>query len=708
MSDDIFDRYSRDAQPAQDTTPASSDDIFSKYDRPETETKAPERIKIVRDEPKYDAGSGFQGRMVSSMPIIGPLVDKLSAVAGAGLVQPFFPKYENTTFGQRYEQNLADINERNKLYGEEHPALSAAADVTGGALALGPMTGGPMSLGAAVTRTAPRVFAPMAPPADTLATNIAQRALGMRGASLGSKVYQGAAGMGAIEGTNQLLRGENPLQQGFFGPVPLAMAGGAFGPMIGEGVSAAGNKLFELSPRTSGPLAGTNSIARNQLTNAFEGETPESIRASKAAYGSAGLMMDTNQATRDIAGGLADIPGPAKGEIRETLRQRAAGQPQRLKETLDNNTVPNVDINQLTRGITQYQKDVSDPLYEAFRNTKIPPTPEIKALIPRLEAAGAFKMADELAGIKGVSTTQKFFTGGPQKEFPTAETWDLVKRGLDRRISTALDGGDNTLARELINLKEQMINEVQKTPGGKVWQKAREAFAEPAEIKNQIAEGQKTWERKTRVDDLAYELSQMSGPERAARVQGARDAIQEIMTNTMNGDTTARNKLLTEAGRQKLELLFGEKRAARLIKDLEAERNIAASKEEMVGGSPTSSKQARRNALLPQEGQPGYFRNIKLNQPSTFVPDWMTPQAIMEGSAAARHAAANEQLGQFMQIPMVAPEYNDLVRAISNEGKKRVVIQNNLNRLNRAVTATLAASGPGLRNRLLQPQSSAQ
>jgi hypothetical protein len=33
--------------------------------------------------------------------------------------------------------------------------------------------------------------------------------------------------------------------------------------MLGEAIAAGGNKLLEMMPRTSGPLAGTNTITRN-------------------------------------------------------------------------------------------------------------------------------------------------------------------------------------------------------------------------------------------------------------------------------------------------------------------------------------------------------------------------------------------------------------------------------------------------------------
>jgi hypothetical protein len=85
-------------------------------------------------------------------------------------------------------------DERNRLYGETNPVGSVAADVTGAGMLAGP--------------------------AFPHGTRLSHDGHG--GVSLGTKVLQGAGGMGAIETANQLLRGNDPRDQGFTGPVPLA------------------------------------------------------------------------------------------------------------------------------------------------------------------------------------------------------------------------------------------------------------------------------------------------------------------------------------------------------------------------------------------------------------------------------------------------------------------------------------------------------
>lgn len=708
-SDDIFDRYSRDAKPAMVAAPTDYD-VFSRYERPAEVVVAPEgkkRLYVSPAKPRGDVAnaSGFNNRMVSSIPVVGPLFDKAAAAAGAAIQPMVSEDARKKSFGERYSENLAMQDARNELYGEEHPILAPVADVTGATMALGPMSGARMSVGTAATRLAPRIFDKSAPAADTLATNIGQRMLGMRGNSLGARVYQGAGGMGVLEGVNQLIKGNNLLDQGFFGPVPLAVAGGAAGPVIGEGISKAGNALLEWMPRRSGPLAGVNSTGRNMLVNAVEGETPASIAEAQKRFGPAGMLADVNQATTDLAGGLADIPGPHKQVVREAYRQRAAGQAERIEQSLNRNTVPQVNLADLTKAVEQARATGADPLYQQYRTMAVQPTKEIKALIPRLEKAGAFDLAEELSGISGNPINRNFFTGGPQKAFPTAETWDYVKRGLDRRISQALDKTkpDKDLARELLNLKNEMLAEIDKTPAGQVWQKARQTYAEHSELLHQIEEGQKTFKRSTRADELAREMINLSQPEQAARLQGARDAIQEVIDSSVRGDTTARNMLLSKSGRAKLELLFGKQRADRLVRDLEAEVFGKQKVENVIGGSQTTPKKERVNAMLPAPSEMGYFQGLDLTKPASFIPEWMKPQTIMEGARAQRYGNAYQQIAPLLTTKMGAPEFNQLVQTLLDERAMAAAQGARFDQMGRGATLATGALAPSLRNRLLEP-----
>lgn len=682
MSDDILDRYSRDNLPSLQPNADGGftpDDIFTKYDRePEIvkEPGKPTRVIMNMAEPRLDAGSGFQGRMVSSVPIVGPLFDKATAATGS-LIQGLFndPKFSGTTFGQRYLANLAMQDQKNEEYAKENPVRALTADVVGPSMAMAPMA----------------------------QTTLGGRLLGLVGGSLGAKAYQGAAGAASIAAADQALKGNNPLNQGFFGPVPLSAAGGMFAPALGEGVVKAGSKLLDWMPRTVGDLKGVNSVGRSIIVNALEGETPASIAEAKNTFGKSGLLSDVNNATTDAAGALADIPGPHKEVIREAFRERAAGQKDRILESLDKNTVPRVDVGELGRLLELDKQTASKPLYDQFRSMTVKPTDEIKSLIPRLEAAGAFDKAEQLAGISGRPFERNFFTGGPSKSFPTTEAWDFVKRSLDSKISAALDSTkpDKALASELLKLKGDMLSEIDKTPAGKVWKQAREKFADYATLQEEMKNGAKTWDRQTTWGELKHEMSLLTPFEQAARRQGARDAIQNIIENSLNGDTQARNKLLTDAGQKKLEILFGQKRAENLVTDLKAELYGKQKVENVIGGSQTTPKKERTNAMLPAPSEMGYLANLDVTKPASFIPEWAKPHTIMEGAKAQRYADAYRQIAPLLVTKMGEPKFDSLVQSLLQERARKEAVVNSLVRLGSAATGGVAATLPSLRQRLV-------
>lgn len=692
--DGIFEEYGRKAPRSITTSP--DDGIFDDFARKPggSAPASPTRDGRPRVIIGPDSGT-FTQKLVSDMPVVGPLVDK--AMAGAfttldSVGNILRGKPNEGTFSERFGQNVADQETRNELYAEKNPIKGGIASVAGPMMALGPLMG-PMSI--AATRAAPAAL--------SMAQNLGQRAMGMRGNSLGAKALQGGTSMAAIEAGNQLLRGKDPRAQGLTGPVPLAAAGGVAGPMIGEGIAAGANAIIDRLPVRTGMMKGTNSVTRNKLTGALDGETPASLAQARNEHGEAGMLLDLNQGTRDIAGGLADIPGPPKAQVREALRERAAGQSVRMVESLDNNMTRQVDTAQLVKSINDQRDEAATPLYKAFRESTIDKTPEIEKLIPRLKEANAFKLADELAGIRtgSADTISKQVEAGTL----TPETWDYVKRGLDRRISAAAEKTkpDNELYRELVTLKKDMLAEIEKTEGGKVWKQAREIWSEAEEIKHQVDEGRKTFARATRSDDLREELKTLSKTELAARIQGMRDEVQEVIDSTLRGDTTARNKLLSRAGQEKLEMLLGDKRAGRLVNDLEAELKLAKNREEIVGGSPTAGKQARRDALLPERGKPGYISNINLTQPSTLIPESMTPGAIMEGAAVARHETSRNQLGNYMTMLMKDPRFEDLLADIVQHGANQAARRGRAAEVATGVAGMTQGMQSGPRNRLLAP-----
>lgn len=627
------------------------------------EEAPPERLgpKAQKEAERISKDMSHVAPVAEGMPIIGSLPRMATAgiaaatepVTGMGMPGP--------SFGARYGENEAVLREAYRLYSERHPGWAPTGELLGGAAAAVPL--GASRLGGLV--------------------------LGARGPSTGSRLIQGTAGGAALGATDAALRGESGTTGGLIGAM-----GGAGGPLVGEaarrGTSFAAHNLW---PR-SGPLAQVTPLNVSRLVSSLEGETPASLQAARERAGPAGMMMDVNRGTTDLAGGLADIPGPQKTTIREAVRLRSAAQSQRVEQALTRNVGPSTDVEAFKDFTTEARKAAADPLYEQWRTTQIQPTDKLKELIPRLEKAGAFGMAEELSGITGEPVTKAFFTGGPKKDFPTAQSWDYVKRGLDRSIDAAYGKGDKTLARALIDLKHETLKEIEAAPGGLVYKQARREFADRSAILDQIEAGRDTFlggRSGLTVDELKHELKGLGGPERAARLVGLRAAADEVMGATTRGDTTLRNKLLAPNNVKKMEHLLGKDKADDLIKTMKQEEFIGQQRDNIAGGSQTTPKKERVNALSQVAG--GKW-DPDVAKPLTWLPpswvDALRPSHIVDAWKAQRHGAAQVQLGDVLTTP--DNKLGALLQSIQDESLRRYRADRAGNALSNLVTVPAGVS----------------
>lgn len=594
--------------------------------------------------------------LATETPLIGPAVTAASALLRARPGRE--PTVPGDTFGQRAINSNSVLNEAQRIYREKNPWTTMGAGFLGSTA----LTGGLMS------------------------STLGRMAMGAEGANTASKVYTGAIGGAGLNSLDAALRGESVPFGGMIGT-----AGGAAGPLIGAGVSGLGRGYTKL-PLTSGPLAGLNSVARDKLAGAMEGESPGSLAASRQRMGPAGFFGDVNQGATDLAGGIADTPGPGKGLVRGAYQARDAGARTRIDDAITDAIGPHVDIEALKTHTTEARKAAADPLYEQWRKMEVHPTDELIALLPRLEKAGAFDAAEELSGITGQAMNKAFFKPGPRKNFPTTESWDLAKQGLDRKIDQAYRGGDKRLAAALIDLKHDLLREIEKTPAGGVWKQARQEFASRSALLDQIEAGRDTFiggRSGTSVDELKHELKGLSKPELGARLQGVRAAADQVMGDTLIGDTSLRNKMLADNNQKKLRLLLGDDRANRLIDSMKQEQFLKQQSQDVIHGSQTTPKGERVKALQPP---PFNVPNLNLTAPATWIPHDWTPAGVANAARLKRHATAINQLAPLMSTPNDAG-LDRLLNAISQEGQRRSKIESGAGVVGNLLSALTA--GPG-------------
>lgn len=606
---------------------------------------------------------GLTGQVISGIPIGGPVLNRIGAAGAAALED------QPPTFGERYSGNLERTQQADKWYARENPASSFGANMLGGALGYGPLSA--LKVGGA--------------PIGGMIT-------GTRGPTLASKLWTGIPGNAAISATDASLRGEDPVAGGIIGA-----AGGLAGPVVGEGFRGGTNLISNyLWPRAG--LENFNTGAVNKLTGALSGETPASIAAGRDRMGPHGFLGDVSTGFTDIAGGLADTPGAHKATVREAYRLRDVAARDRITATVDKAAGPPTDPVAWEKMTTQARAAAADPLYDQFRTTKIHPTDEIKALIPRLEEAGAFGLANKLAGINGEDINMKFFTTGSKKDFPTAQTWDYVKRGLDQSIEQAYSSGNKTVGSALVKLKRDLLSEIKKAPGGQIYEDARQTFADHSDLLDARTAGRDTLlgsRSGLSKFELADEWKTLSAPEKKARVMGLRDAIDEAMGDTLNGDTTTRNKLLAPNNQDKMRLMLGKAEADGMIKDLGSEKFLKEQSQNVVHGTQTTPKKERVDALK-KAPLPEY--NPSLVEPLSLIPPHVRqaarPSTVIDAWRGLRNDETMNQLARAVTMPE-GPKLNDLIAALTAEAQRSARVSASGQRAGNLLSGAITGPGAG-------------
>lgn len=635
--------------------------------------KAPLRITVRPGGFRHNLASGIADQ-ATDLPIIGPAKDTIAASTAAGLQPVVGTSDVSPDFIGRYNRNVGDIEAARHEFAEQNPKTALGASLAGNLVG---------SAGLATTK-------------------LGQIAMGMSGPSLGIRTMSGAGSQSLISGADAAMRDEPAIPA-----MQIGAAGGALGPLTGSAIEHGLKGLSNTIWPRKGPLKGLQPIVVNKLTGALEGETPSTIGEAVKRMGPAGILGDLNQGMTDIAGGIADIPGIGKSIVRSTYQERADQQMNRLKTVLNKTMGPERNIPEEIDTITKTAKATYDPLYEKFRTMAIIPTPELTALIPRLQAANAFSMANKLAGIAGKSKVDA--TAFKMDGITTSENWDYIKRGLDRSINRAYkQEGGGELGRELVKLKNEMLDEIKKTPAGKVWEDARNKFAEKSSLIEEISAGEDTFlggRSGISKDELREELKHLSNPEKLARQMGLRSAVDKAMGETLTGDTRLRNKLLAPNNQEKIKLIINDPALAdELIASLKQEHYLGLKTQDVLGnpntGASASARTARRDTLMPTPTRSDW----DLTKPMTYIPPSIRDQFTIAGMSNAwkneRFDKARTQLADIITMPN-SPTMEDLIQALRNESSWQSKVESVVNKLGNITSGAIAGPGTSIvRNKL--------
>lgn len=515
-------------------------------------------------------------------------------------------------------------------YRSENPWSSAGIEISGGL-----MSGAPIAAGG---KTVPSLLARSAAEGAVAGGGYADdNKLG--GATLGGLLALGFAGLAP-------------------GMASLAKRGSS---LINENViSPLMNRL------SSSPDTAAQRVMQEALNNVPMGDvvkrqsemgplaTLSDIGGPEAQYLAQGVLKNSPSSVAK-ARALADMRRATAGDRLQADIQRITGNKDRLLTALDE--------------LKARQKSQSGDAYKLAYKAEIVPDEELVSIMNRPSVRGSIQKAlidakdagRELPSLEAITLKGDDFTF-TKETIPDMESLDIVKRYLDKRVSSAYRNGapeaeSLKLARNALRDKLDKLNPDYKP--------ARNVFAGDAALEEAMLSGEKFLNQTTR--QVQESVRGLSGSEKEAYLTGAVEAIRERLGRSRSGEIGQFKFLENDVAKEKLSLILPNKeKVNELIMTLKRERAFAETEGMLVRNSQTSFRDAAGQALETSAMMPGSIE--ALTSPGRSAVN--ASLAALSKSMRGHRPETYDKLGDWLFTPNNAEEVYSLLNQPSMTPEK--------------------------------------
>lgn len=481
--------------------------------------------------------------------IQGPMMGFADELAGAGAaatgaIANLTPWGDNKTMAENYRSARDKVRGANETFHAERPWTAGVTS----------------ALAAAPTFAAAPLRATAAAPAALETIGTAGRAVRAAGAG---------AGYGAVAGAGDS-RAET-----IGGVAGDAAKGAALSAALGGttqvGTAAIGAGLNNIAQRVSASRAGqymgevgnaATDRARLMLAEVLGKDAPEGADASRWLMarlrnrGADATIVDAGkQNLRQQADTLANLPGRMKNDIEQTIHQRQAGRSDALEGAADQMLgTGGRGYAQSLDALERQQRAAQAPFRDQLENLYVKADQELVNILGRVpDAHSAAKFLATREGHPGFDlSTVKVGDRIPFDSLDTVKKalWTIAEKEKVNFRATAESRATNTARRDL-TAKMDDLSPKDKS-GASIYQRAREAFAGPAELRDAIAAG-----RTAMKEDVIAVRELMDGMSQAERENFRIGALQAI-----------RDKVGTQAGQTSLLKMWQEKSTSTKLKEI--------------------------------------------------------------------------------------------------------------------------------------------
>ena len=447
---------------------------------------------------------------------------------------------------------------------------------------------------------------------------------------------------GAVYGTAAADRGER-LEGG--------AVGGALG-AVGAPVLDLGAKVVKhlgkpIVDRAKQAMLGSNkSDAVKYLSEALAREGFDSVDdIAKTSRGDANLADLTESGRGALEGIVADVQNPGvKKLVRETLLKRNDEQQSRIFGNLyaKMGISPEMTVKDAVKAVKADRAAKAKPLYDEARSKSVQFTPYMKAVlhertgVPELKTA--FKEAEKRMATKRASG----------EKVSHIDILDEMKRVLDDDIEGLLRQGSRNRARDLIQVKNNILKDVDaQIPSYKA---ARNSYAGDSALLDAAERGKRIFRED--IDNLDDLVEGMVDSEKEMFRLGAIKTIREKMMMAREG-TNSVNRIASELNLEKIRKAFPtDESFNEFKKDIKFEASIFDTSR-VLHNSATAIRQASQKDM--DEFGSGLFEEVTGDKAG------LISGAIKQVIGKRLTPEAKEELGKILLMPLseLPPELAD-------------------------------------------------
>lgn len=459
--------------------------------------------------------------------------DEIAAAITAGVKAPFSKK----TAREVFDEQLAIERDNLRRASEQFPKTSIAGLVTGGVGTGGAVAKGATQLLSKVPRL-PRIAAIGATEGGAFGAGTAEEER-LKSAAIG-------AGIGAVV-------------------APVAT--GAI-----TAIGRAGKRL--ISPVARAAFNTPQRQAERLVQRAMELDElgPATAGQQLRQLGPQATLADLGENLSGLARAATAKTGRGRTIAANLLTSRQVGQQGRVLKAAG---VPEAkEFKSLFAGVLRNRQSASTPLYQEAFSQPLQLTPKLTALLNRPSVQKSLKRAANILKDEGGQ-------GGHVRLL------NAVKQDLDDQIGKALRGGKRNEARRLLDIKRQLLEEVDaQVPA---YAQARQLFAGEAALKDSANLGRSLLTRRVDLDDMEFALQAMTEGERHAFRLGAVRGMVDKLEGLPETRNAAQKLIESTRARELLNLAFPDDATfQRFIRTAEAESTFSFTRNRILGGSPTA------------------------------------------------------------------------------------------------------------------------